>query len=927
MTDIVLAGVLCVRFIGSVAAVAVVLLGGASVVVGDELPKVVQYQLDNGLQVLLSPDSKVPKVGLALVYRVGGMNEPAGRSGFAHLFEHLMFSGTPEYPRIDDTYSALGVQNNAFTEEDRTVYVADALASALPVLLSVEADRMANLGGDVDQRELDLQRDVVKNEMRQTVLDSAGQPGMEALRSALFPAPHPYAEAVIGSIADLDAAQLDDVKGFFDTYYVPNNAVLALAGDFDVEAVKALIAETFGRVPRGADVAEPTAAPPKPVALRLAFTDRVPSPMVVLAVAGPPIGSKASTALIVAADLLGNYEYGVLRRELVNKGIAVNASAGWDPGRLGGRLLISATAAPGVTPEALETALRKAVADFVTAPQDQAGLDRTRQTLRLGRQLTGEAMLSRARTLATRFDLYGAASPGLADDPNLLALTTADVEAAVRAQLAPEALSVLTVTPGTGRSDYPAVLKDSSGKVVPIEAVARPVVDIPRLEAGEPGQAKLPPRETATLSNGIRLVHYETAGSPLVLLAASVSGGAGSDVPGEEGLIELTTMMMARGAGDRGFEAFSKAAKDIGADVSGQSGMEQSAIVLGVPPANFAKGVDLMADAVQRPRFEQSEWDALKGEVQQGLAYRKMDPGALAYYAMEELAFPIPEGRAALEPTQAGVAALTPAQARATHLKLFTPRTMTIYSVGSVSLATVEAELERSFGGWSNDSPGIAPVPHPPAAFADAFKVYVTPSAGNSQAIINLSRPAPAFNDPGVLEAIAVARLLGGDFTSRLNQVMRETKGYSYGVGASVWTNVPTGGMLTVSSAVAADQVGAAIADIRAGFEGLASLPVAQAELDRTIMATAGATAGTVETSSGLLGLVVNAAGVGLTAEEMNGKLDEIVALQLPAVQGAARSLAPLDRALVVIAGDPQSILPQLQAIGITDVTVIPPAE
>jgi len=915
------------RFIGSVLLAVWLGLGGGAVAVADELPPVVQYRLDNGLEVLLAPDSKVPKVGLALVYRVGGMNEPAGRSGFAHLFEHLMFSGTTKYPRFDDTYSALGVQNNAFTEEDRTVYVADALASALPVLLSVEADRMANLGGEVDQRELNLQRDVVKNEMRQTVLDSAGQPGMQALRSALFPAPHPYAEAVIGSIADLDAAKLEDVKAFFNRFYVPNNAVLALAGDFDVDATKALIADTFGRVPRGADVALPEAAEPKPVALRMEVTDRLPSPTVVLATAGPAIGTMDSAALTVAGDLLGNYEYGVLRRELVNKGLAINATAGWDPGRYGGRFMISAAAAPGVTPDVLEAALRKAVADFVAAPQDAAGIERARETLRLGRALSAEAMLDRARSLATRYDLYGDASPGLGDDPRLLALSVADVEAAVRKRLASDELSVLTMLPGAARSEYPAVLQASSGTAEPIIAAPRPVVDVPVLAAGEPGRATLPPMETATLSNGIRVVHYEMAGSPLALLAASVSGGAGSDVPGEEGLIELTTMMMARGAGERGFEAFSKAAKDIGADISGQAGMEQAAIVLGVSPEHFAAGVDLLADAVQRPRFEQTEWDALKAEVQQGLAYRKMDPGALAYYAMEDLAFPIPAGRAALEPTPAGVGALTTTQAKAIHRKLFTPRTMTIYSVGSVSLATVTAELERSMGAWTNGSAGITPVPHPSAVLPQGLKVYVTPSAGNSQAILNVSRPAPAFDDPGVLEAIAVARLLGGDFTSRLNQVMREEKGYSYGVGASVWTNIPTGGMLTVSSAVAADQVGAAIADIRAGFESLVSLPVAQSELDRTVMATASGTAGTVETSSGLFGLVMSAASAGMTAEEMNGKLDEIVALRLPAVQAAAQSLAPLDRALVVISGDPQSILPQLQAIGITDVTVIPPEE
>lgn len=914
------------RFVGLVLVAASFALGGVVAAVGDDLPQVVQYQLDNGLEVLLAPDSKVPKVGLALIYRVGGMNEPAGRSGFAHLFEHLMFSGTAKYPRIDDTYSALGVQNNAFTEEDRTIYVEDALASTLPVLLSVEADRMANLGGEVDQRELDLQRDVVKNEMRQSVLDSAGAPGVEALRAALFPAPHPYAESVIGSIADLDAARLEDVKAFFDAYYVPNNAVLSLAGDFDVEAVKALIADTFGRVPRGADVAVPEAVVPEPVALRLDFTDRLPSPVVVLAAAGPPADSPASVALTVVSDLLGNYEYGVLRRELVNTGLAINAVASWDTGRLGGRFLISATAAPGVTPETLEAALRKSVAGFVASALDAGDVERARRSLRLARQLSAEAMLDRARSLATRFDLYGENSPGLGDDPRLLQLSVADVEAAARELLAPETLTVLTVQPGA-QSDYPAVLKASSGTAAPIVAAPRPVVDVPTLAAGEPGRAELPDIETATLSNGIRLVHYQSPGSPRIYVAASVSGGAGSDEPGKEGLIELTAMMMSRGAGERGFEAFSKAAKDIGADVWGEAGMEQTAVALGVPPEGLAAGVDLLADAVLRPRFEPAEWDALRAEVQQGLAYRKMDPQSLGYYALEELAFPIPEGRAALETTPAIVQALGIDEAKAMHLRLFTPKTMTIYSVGAIGLDAIKPELERAFGGWSNDSAGVTPVPHPPAVFAEGLKVYVTPSVGGSQAIVYLARPAPALNDPGMIEAIAVARLLGGDFTSRLNQVLRETHGYSYGVEASLWSNVPTGGMLMVSSAVQADKVGPALVDIIAGFGSLATTPVAEAELIRTVMATASATAGSVETSGGLFGLVMSAASVGMTAEELNGKLDEIVALKLLAVQASAKALASLDSAVVVIAGDPDSILPQLAAIGITDATVVPPAE
>ena len=500
---------------------------------------------------------------------------------------------------------------------------------------------MANLGGEVDQRELDLQRDVVKNEMRQNVLDSAGAAGLEAFRTALFPAPHPYAEAVIGSIADLDAAELADVKAFFNAYYVPNNAVLSLAGDFDVEVAKGMIAETFGLIPRGAEVALPAPTAPAPAVQRLDFTDRLPSPIVVLGVAAPP-SDKESVGLTLAGDVLGNYEYGVLRRELINTGLAVSASAGWDPGRLGGRFMISATAAPGIAPDVLEAALRKAVSDFATTPLEAEDVERARRTALVADRLSAESMLARAQLLAIRFDLYGEKSPGLGDDPTLLAITTSEVEAAFRSIVVPEALSVVTIVPGM-RGDYPDVLKASSGIPAPIVAATRPVVDVPVLVAGVPDGAELPQIETATLSNGIRVIHYSSPGSPRALVAASVEGGSGNDVAGKEGLIELMAAMMSRGAGERNFEAFSKAAKDIGADVAGVAGRQQTHCALSVPPEDFSAGVDLLADAVLRPRFEPDEWATLRADAQQGLAYRQPDPSSLAYFGLKDLAVPEPQ--------------------------------------------------------------------------------------------------------------------------------------------------------------------------------------------------------------------------------------------------------------------------------------------
>jgi len=666
-----------------------------------------------------------------------------------------MFSGTAKYPTIDEVYSRLGISYNATTEDDQTRYLADGLASALPVLLSVEADRMANLGGEVDQQELDLERNVVKNEMRQNVLDSPGQQGMLQLRTALFPAPHPYAEAVVGSIADLDAAQLTDVQAFFDRYYVPNNAILALSGNFDPEFVKAQVADTFGRVPRGADVPLPHVVP-QPVVVRLESTDRVSAPSVVLALAGPPVDSKDSVALSLAADLLGNYEYGALRHALIDTGLAVGAGASWQTGRLGGRLMISATAANGVSPEELEARLREAVAAFAAGEFQEADVERTRRSVNLSWRRVAESMLGRALTLATRFDLFGEGASLLGEDPRLSDLKAADLAEVSRRLMVPNAMSVLTILPGPP-AGYPAVLTASSGEGEPIVAAARPHVDIPALAMGEPGTSTLPPVETATLSNGIRLVHYLMPSSPVAYVGVSAAGGSTSDPPGHEGLLQLTATLMSRGAGERNFDAFSKAAKDIGADVSGQLGTQQTSIALSVVPEEFAKGIDLLADAVQRPRFEPAEWNALQAEMLQALVSQRNRPDAQAYLALLDMIFPAEPGKSAYNMTPETVAALTIDDVRAMHEQLFTPRVTTIYSVGPIEFATVQTELERAFGTWQSDSAGVEPLPHPPARFQPGLKVWIAPSEGEaSQSTIFLARSAPALDHRRLLPAMAV---------------------------------------------------------------------------------------------------------------------------------------------------------------------------
>jgi predicted Zn-dependent peptidase len=884
----------------------------------DDPPMVEQYTLANGLEVLLAPDHKVPKVGLALVYHVGGMNEPPGRSGFAHLFEHLMFSGTPEYPRFDDTFSELGLSNNAFTGEDGTTYVEGGLASALPVMLSVEADRMANLGNDVTQAEFDLQRNVVKNEMRQNVLDAPGQRGAIALRAALFPQPHPYAEATIGSMADLDAATLEDVRAFFARYYVPNNATLAISGDFEVAAVRAMVEETFGKVPRGADVPMPLADEPAPVRARIETTDRVVTPILNLSLAGPAFGTPESSALGLASDLLGNPDYGLLRVELVNTGLATSASAYWDAERLGGQFSVMATAANGVSAETLEAALRAALEKFVASELDAADIERARSSILLGRRVSVEALLNRAEMLAERAGLLGDEFYGLGDDPVLQAVTRDDVQAAVRKLLPPGDFSTLIITPGTPGA-APAVLADSTGAPEPIVVADRPAVEVAKLEAGQPEKASLPARETGTLSNGIGIVHYQVPGSPMTYVVATVTGGYGSDIPGKEGLIELTTAMLPMGAGDRDAEAFSRASKDIGAVVSASADIAQSAVVLAVPQDRLEGGVALLADTILRPRFDPMEWQLLQAQVVQSLGYRKMSGAAVGYFALQDKVFPLPPGRAALDATPETVSALTLDDLKAMYGELFTPRTMTIYTVGPEGIGSVQPALEASLGGWTGDGDGVPMARHPAAVVPKGLHVYVKPFEAEAQAVIYLVRPAPAFGEPGFLEATAVTSLLGGDFTSRLNTVLRETKGYSYGINASIANDLPAGGgLLTISAPVQADKVGEALTDLVAGFGSLATTPVSEVELNRTVMSAATGNASVGETGGGLMGLVVSSEGMGMTPEQVQGLMEDIVALQLPDVREVGMALSGLDAAMVVIGGDPEMLVPQLQAAGFT---------
>ncbi len=877
---------------------------------------VVRYELPNGLEVVLQPDARVPKVVLQLGYKVGSVNEPPGRSGFAHLFEHLMFSGTDAFPDPDAAYGAIGVDSNAFTSEDRTVYHAEGLASALPVMLSIEADRMANQGAAISEADLDLQRAVVLNEMRESVLDAAGAGGWEAVRAALFPPGHPYNRSVIGSMSDLAEARIEDVHAFFDAYYAPNNCILVLVGDFEVEDARALIADTFGRVPRGSEVPRTAPVLNAPTRARLQLEDQTPTATLTLGWTAPGFASTEVGALRIAAELLGDPEFGVLRKALVDTGFATAAYAWVEPNSLATRVFVNVNAAEDADPVALEATMRATVAGFIATPVATTDLERARKRLLLNDRVALEPLRQRVVQLGAAAEMLDDPEAGLRPERGLATTTLERLHEVVTSRLNPDDATFLLATPGD-RGGYPAVLTESTGVAAPIVAAARDPVVIPVLAAREPPTPDPIIAVRGTLRNGMSVVHYQMPGAPLAYVAAVSSAGELSAPEGKEGIVELAAAMGTRGADGLEPEAFSKAVKDLGGEMGWKAEDYAAMLTMSAPPANLEPAVALLADAVRRPLFSRHEWSINRAEMLDEMAWRESDLADVAARIAEAHLFPRRPGEAAIDKSFKSVRSIKREEARAVFAQLFSPQAVTFYSVGPQSLEEVAATLDVNFGDWASNVSPLPVIPPRSPVFPERRVVLLANERGASQSALHVIRPAPGIDESGRVAANAVFRLLAGDFQSRLNTVIREEKGYSYGTSGELLPSPRVGSGLAVATAVGRENTADALAEIFAGFDSLTSAPVTDAELQRTVTAYLASIAGIAETAAGLFGEVTNDLGASQSLEEVQARRLATTKLTLPEVRAAAQSLKSLDDAVIAVVGDAKLVRPQLEALGL----------
>jgi zinc protease len=895
------------------------------------------FTLKNGLKVVVHEDHKAPVVAISVWYHVGSKDEPAGRTGFAHLFEHLMFGGS-EHSDTSwfEPMQAIGATDmNGTTNFDRTNYFETVPRAALDRALFLESDRMGHLLPAVTQKKLDIQRGVVQNEKR----GDDNQPGgllQYSIQQTLFPAGNPYHHTVIGSMSDLDQASLEVVKDWFRSHYGPNNAVLVLAGDISPAEARPLVEKYFGDIPAGPkSIPAAAAVPTLKAPVTAAFHDEVAQTTVFRMWAVPGITGKDTPALEMAASVLGGLASSRLDNELVrDKKTAVRVSAGVDEYERVGEFQVEATVRPGVDPALVGKQLDEIIADFVkTGPTAEelkrAKTDDISSTIR-GLESVG-GFGGKAVTLAE-----GAA---FANDPGFYkkelaeeaALTPAEVHAAASKWLS-RPVYAFTLAPGK-RDPYEEskLSGDTAGAggsggakvtAAPASAAATTTAGVDRSQLPPVGQIadlKFPTVEHATLSNGIPVLFARRADVPVVRVAIDFDAGNASDPKTALGTQAFMLGMLEEGTDKYNSVQIAEAEENLGADISASPSMDRSNVYLSALTPNLPQSLDLMSDIVRHPAFAPAEVNRVRAQQLAAIASETKQPVGLALRTLPPLLYGkdhpygVPfSGRG----DPAAVARLSPADLAAFHDAWLRPDDATIFVVGDTTLAQIMPLLERSFGDWR--AAGPKPVKNFTAPIApQQSRILLLDRPNTPQSLIFAGEIMPVVGTDDLVALNEANEVLGGAFLSRLNMDLRETKHWSYGVSgfiSRVQHQVP----YLIYAPVQTDQTGPSIAAMRSDMAAfLGGKGVTEPELRRTIDGSIRELPGEFETAEAVMG--------GMESNVLYHRPDNYYetlasryrALTAPELDAAAKAAIDPGKLTWVVIGDAAKVKPQLDALGI----------
>ena len=879
-----------------------------------------ERRLANGLRVLTALDRTTPNVTVQVWYGVGAKDDPKGRSGFAHLFEHMMFKATRDMlaEHMDRITEDVGGENNASTADDFTDYYELIPANHLKVLLWAEAERMSSLS--VDQANFASERDVVKEELRQRVLaDPYGRFFRLSIPINSY-AVHPYKRPSIGSIANLDAATLSDVKNFHDTYYRPDNATLVVVGNFDQAALDRQIDEDFGQIqnpsaplPR-VTVKEPARTGPRSVDT---YGPTVPLPAVAMTWLVPDARSPDQAALKVLDGILTTGKSSRLYREMVYKSqIAQEVFS--DPGQnqQPGLFYAGAVMSEGHDPNEGEKAILVELARLRTTPVGAAELARAKNQL-LASELQGrETVLGRGVELGESTVLQGDPSRANTDIAAVLAVTPADVMRVVNTYLPVNRR--VTVR-------YRAESERPKGAVAPNEEAALDAIGTP-LAGGAiapPPPANLQheePKPTAPLAvappvtaerrlaNGLRVIVARTTAAPLVSAELTVPSGAAADP--KAGTSAMLASLMTEGAGARSADQIASEVEAAGGSIGAVAGYDQSRVVLTVLSKEFAHTLPIMADVVERPTLATEELERKRAQKLNELQVSMKQPGSIASMIEPRLVFGDGRYGAVAGGTSASVKSLTRDDLVHVYKGAFRPDGAVLVITGDIAPDQAFALADKAFGGWTAAGPA-AQAPTSVAGLKPSVVVVDLPGSG--QASVVITGRSIERSDPDYYKVEVANGVLGGGYSSRLNLEIRVKRGLSYGAGSRV-DERRFAGMFT-ASAQTKNESAVEVADLLVDeTRKLGADPIAPAELDTRKAALIGGFGREIETSAGLANLLTDYAIYGVPLDEIGRFTAKTAAVTPAEAQAAAARLADPSQLSLIIVGDAKLFADKLKA-------------
>ena len=870
-----------------------------------------KYTLSNGLQVILHEDHALPITAVNLWYHVGSKNEEAGRTGFAHMFEHVMFEGSKNHNKLFfEPLQKVGANLNGSTGSDSTNYWATVPSNYLELVLWLESDRMGFLLDALDQKRFDVQRDVVKNERRQSYENRPYGMAHLLLQPTLYPTPHPYSWPVIGSQEDLDAAELDDIKDFFRTYYSPSNASLSIAGDIDRDATRGLIEKYFAEIPPAPAINRVGRMDSSLKGeVRMDLRDKVQLPRLSLVWPSGPMFHADEAPLDILAAVLGDGKSSRLYNTLVyDKQVARDVRVGSYAQEIAGEFEIQVTANPGNALEEIE--------DLVDAE-----VDRLRHDAPTDHEI--ERAINRIESHHVRNLERVGGFGGRADQLNHYnvfsgdpGLVNTDIER-YRKVFGADTVRVANEVLGDNRvrlAVLPAQEASPSGGEVDRSQMPK---------AADAGVYTPPIPQRAELDNGLKVMYVEKPGLPVVAVGLVLHGGSASDPIDRPGLDHMTATMLSEGTKTRTSQQIAEELEFLGSELEIDANREHVLVGAEALTSHWPAALEILSDVVRNPTFPDRDLERVRSERLADLSRIGDDPVAIAHRAARALLYG-PEtsyGHPGIG-TDASVQAFTREELATHYQSCYGPNNATLLVVGDVSRDSILSKAEAQLGDWATPASGPSKGAGGTESSPAPATIYLADKPGAPQSVIRAGHLTIARGDPDFYEMMLINYLFGGHPTARLFMNLRQDKGYSYGYYSSIdWLKGPSaifaGG--SVETSVTKESVVETLKEF-AGIRG--ESPVTEDEYNDARDGLFRGFPSQFETQGQLLHQLGRQVVFGLQDDYYSRLLSRLDAVTLDRMHEVAAARIDDAHLSVLVVGDKKAIEPGLRDLGLPIVEV-----